>query len=248
MVGVGAAVEVDAKVEGAAQNAESFLLAVDVHVISADGDAGHPQPCPAECRHRQRSGGQGSLRGAKGSGAEKSAAFHVGCSFRDRARRPEVRIRQIGGSIRVLSGRIFRLGCALCLFAAAQPQPGPLSQLSAGFQQLSRRVQASVVRVNSVGYRQLEPEESEEPGVAARQQSSGSGVIIDPEGLIVTNAHVVVGSQRVQVTLPPRPGEARARSRSLRAEVVGLDLETDWPCCASPKGAARAPGGGLRTA
>jgi serine protease Do len=127
----------------------------------------------------------------------------------------------------VAAGRILSLSCALCLFAGAQPQPGPLSQLSAGFQQLSRRVQASVVRVNSVGYRQLEPEESEEPGVAARQQSSGSGVIIDPEGLIVTNAHVVVGSQRVQVTLPPRPGEARARSRTLRAEVVGLDLETD---------------------
>lgn len=118
-------------------------------------------------------------------------------------------------------------GLACWLAAMAQPQPGALSQLSAGFQQLSRRVHASVVRVSTVGYRQLEPEESEEPGVAARQQSSGSGVVIDPDGLIVTNAHVVVGAQRVQVMLPPRPGEARARSRSVRAEVVGLDLETD---------------------
>ncbi len=118
---------------------------------------------------------------------------------------------------------------AMCLLAAGQTAPVRLSELSAGFQQLSRRVHASVVKVSTVGYRQLDPEESEEPGVAARQQSAGSGVIIDPEGLIVTNAHVVVGAQRVQVTLPPAPGEGavRGRARTVRAEVVGLDLETD---------------------
>ncbi|MGQ9917469.1 MAG: trypsin-like peptidase domain-containing protein [Bryobacteraceae bacterium] len=117
----------------------------------------------------------------------------------------------------------------MCALAAAQPGAVRLKDLSAGFQQLSRRVHASVVKVSTVGYRQLEPEESEEPGVAARQQSAGSGVIIDAEGLIVTNAHVVVGAQRVQVTLPPPPlgGEARSRARTVRAEIVGLDLETD---------------------
>ena len=120
------------------------------------------------------------------------------------------------------------LAAAACLWiAAAQTGPGPLAQLSDGFRQLSRRVHASVVKVSTVGYRQLEPEESEEPGVAARQQSAGSGVIIDPEGFIVTNAHVVVGAQRVQVTLPAAPGDKPARARSVRAEVVGLDLETD---------------------
>ncbi len=122
--------------------------------------------------------------------------------------------------------------CALWLPAGAQTGAAGLGQLSAGFQQLSRRVQPSVVRVATVGYRQLEPEESDEPGVAARQQSAGSGVIIDSAGLIVTNAHVVVGAQRVQVTLPPGPadrqaGPGRARARTVRAEVVGLDLETD---------------------
>jgi len=126
-----------------------------------------------------------------------------------------------------LQGKIALAGAACLWIAAAQTAPGPLAQLSDGFRQLSRRVHASVVKVSTVGYRQLEPEESEEPGVAARQQSAGSGVIIDPEGLIVTNAHVVVGAQRVQVTLPAAPGEKPARARSVRAEVVGLDLETD---------------------
>jgi len=126
------------------------------------------------------------------------------------------------------TARILAAGAA-CLLAAGQTGQVRLSELSAGFQQLSRRVHASVVKVSTVGYRQLDPEESEEPGVAARQQSAGSGVIIDSEGLIVTNAHVVVGAQRVQVTLPPAPGEgaARGRARTVRAEITGLDLETD---------------------
>jgi len=128
---------------------------------------------------------------------------------------------------------------ALAVFAQA---PGgssvpekQLSALSASFQELSRKVHASIVKVTAVGYRQLEESESEEPGVAARQQSSGSGVIIDEAGYIVTNAHVVIGAQRVQVTLPSPPANSASPWRSTvrpvgriaRAELVGLDLETD---------------------
>lgn len=112
--------------------------------------------------------------------------------------------------------------------SAAQPA---LSELSASFQELSRRVHQSVVKVTAVGYRRLEEDESDEPGVAARQQSSGSGVIIDGSGLIVTNAHVVIGAQRVQVALPAPAAGGRSALRPLgrvvRADLVGLDLETD---------------------
>lgn len=115
--------------------------------------------------------------------------------------------------------------------AQAPPAGRPLGDLSASFQQLSRKVHQSVVKVTAVGYRQLEADESEEPGVAARQQSSGSGVIIDESGFVVTNAHVVIGAQRVQVTLPaPAPGGRslqRPLGRAVRADLVGLDLETD---------------------
>lgn len=112
---------------------------------------------------------------------------------------------------------------------------GEFAALSASFQTLSRRVHTSVVKVTAVGYRQLESDETDEPGVAARQQSSGSGVIIDESGFIVTNAHVVIGAQRVQVSLPTPVENAPAVHRSairpvgriVRAELVGLDLETD---------------------
>src|SRR5487761_453871 len=44
----------------------------------------------------------------------------------------------------------------------------------------------------------------ESPGASAvvtRQQNLGSGVIVDPDGYIMTNAHVVAGAQQIRVRL-----------------------------------------------
>lgn len=134
--------------------------------------------------------------------------------------------------------RLFLLAIALPLAAQNGERSAALTQLgelSASFRELSRKVNPSVVKVVAVGYRQLEEDESDEPGVATRQQSSGSGVIIDAGGFIVTNAHVVMGAQRVQVTLPtqvrdpaaPHRSTVRTTGRIVRGTVVGLDLETD---------------------
>jgi serine protease Do len=51
------------------------------------------------------------------------------------------------------------------------------------------------------------------------RQSTGSGVIINKDGYIVTNNHVVEGSEIVQVTL--------SDNRELKAEVIGTDPDTD---------------------
>lgn len=50
-------------------------------------------------------------------------------------------------------------------------------------------------------------------------QSTGSGVIINKDGYIVTNNHVVDGADLVQVTL--------SDNRELKAEVIGTDPDTD---------------------
>ena len=50
-------------------------------------------------------------------------------------------------------------------------------------------------------------------------QSTGSGVIINADGYIVTNNHVVQGADMVEVTL--------FDNRTLKAEVVGIDPDTD---------------------
>jgi len=117
---------------------------------------------------------------------------------------------------------------------AVQAKPGPaaapasdLVALDAQLEALSRRVAPSVVQVLAYGFT------TAPNALLARAGASGSGVIVDPEGWIVTNAHVVESARSVRVDVqPPRAPAAggsilRARSRRLAARVVGLDRETD---------------------
>jgi S1-C subfamily serine protease len=54
---------------------------------------------------------------------------------------------------------------------------------------------------------------------AVPQQGQGSGFIIDKEGHILTNNHVVAGARQVEVTL--------ANKKKYKAEIVGLDQSHD---------------------
>ncbi len=62
------------------------------------------------------------------------------------------------------------------------------------------------------GDRDRQPQQHEEEGL-------GSGVLVSPDGLIVTNAHVVEGAEYIQITLSDR--------RSYKAAIVGVDEKTD---------------------
>ncbi|MER3423610.1 MAG: serine protease [Nitrospiraceae bacterium] len=52
-----------------------------------------------------------------------------------------------------------------------------------------------------------------------REGGMGSGVIVSPDGYIITNNHVVEGAKEVQVTLPDK--------REFKGKVVGTDPKTD---------------------
>jgi len=56
-----------------------------------------------------------------------------------------------------------------------------------------------------------------EPNVES--STTGSGVIIDPKGLIATNNHVIKGSERIRVLLDDK--------REFDAEIIGVDESTD---------------------
>src|SRR5476649_763504 len=77
-----------------------------------------------------------------------------------------------------------------------------LRDLSSSVEALTARVSLSVVQVLVTGYGAVDERAPGETGlVIGRQHSIGSGVIIDSDGYIVTNAHVVAGAKRVQVVL-----------------------------------------------
>ena len=103
---------------------------------------------------------------------------------------------------------IFWLVLLAASAAIAQPvpratQPDPLVSMNQSIDALTKKVWPSVVQivVSSYGPQREGPQGSASV-VIGRQQSTGSGFVIDPEGYIMTNAHVVNGASRVQIVLP----------------------------------------------
>jgi serine protease Do len=114
----------------------------------------------------------------------------------------------------------------------AQPSTS-LDALSDAFETLAEQASPAVVQIFAVGFapgRQL----LTSGDLLAKQRGSGSGVILDADGTIVTNAHVVAGARKVQVLLARPPAGVpegssilRSRGEVLGAQVVGIDRETD---------------------
>ena len=105
-----------------------------------------------------------------------------------------------------------------------------LRQLGNAIEALARRVSPSVVQilVTALGASGT----PQGTGILERQRIIGSGVIVDPAGFIITNAHVVGGAERVRVALTIDPSAAGAGGRplvgpTLDARIVGFDVETD---------------------
>ena len=106
-----------------------------------------------------------------------------------------------------------------------------LSQFNDSLQELTARVSPSIVQVQVTGYRASDDKDSDQTGVIGRQRSLGSGVIVDPDGYIITNAHVVKGAQSVRVVLTPvETGDSQVRaslglgehSPPITARIVGI--------------------------
>ena len=144
-------------------------------------------------------------------------------------------LRWVRSLILVSGSAVFLLGVtgrAACQAPASKPDL--LHQLSASSEALVRRVSPSVVQVVVTGYASLDAKGRSHTGVViGRQRSIGSGVIIDSEGYIMTNSHVVGSGGRIQVLLPPSgdataiPAVLGARGRVLEAQVVGMSQEVD---------------------
>lgn len=112
--------------------------------------------------------------------------------------------------------------------AAAQPQGAPISFADLAEQLLPTVVNISTTQVVERGdqedFEEMFREFFERRGQGAppprrRANSLGSGFIIDPEGYVVTNNHVIAEADTVEVVL--------SDDTTYEAEVIGTDPETD---------------------
>lgn len=100
--------------------------------------------------------------------------------------------------------------------------PDLLHELNDSLQRVVAKVSPTVVQIRAL---------SEETN--GYLQANGSGVVVDPNGLIVTNFHVVDGARRIQVTLgknalPTLPSSLKNDADTLEASVVGTVPEADF--------------------
>ncbi len=116
----------------------------------------------------------------------------------------------------------------------AAPSQDPLVRMNESIDALTRKVWPSVVQilVSSYGARE-DGDRGDTDVVIGRQQSSGSGFVIDADGYIMTNAHVVSGARRVQIVLPAENADGTlatalsGRTYLLPARIVGITTELD---------------------
>jgi serine protease Do len=111
--------------------------------------------------------------------------------------------------------------------------PPVLRELNSALQSLVARVSPAVVQVLVTGFGPARPNSRTETALIVRQHAVGSGVILDSDGYIITNAHVVEGAQRIRVALPmPMEGSQSAfapaaRRSILEAKLIGVHKESD---------------------
>ena len=109
----------------------------------------------------------------------------------------------------------------------------PLARMNEAVDALTRKVWPSVVQILVSSYGAQEGARGDASVVVGRQRSVGSGFVIDTDGYIMTNAHVVNGAQRVQIVLPEDHVDGTlgtalsGKTYLVAARIVGLAPELD---------------------
>ncbi len=117
--------------------------------------------------------------------------------------------------------------------SGASPATWSAESLSSRFHRVAMDVSPAVVNVRveaeSPGAKAAPPEKSNKsleqyfkifPPLPHSERSEGSGIILDPSGLILTNRHVIEGADQVQVVLA-------GQEQPIPATLVGEDAESD---------------------
>ena len=119
--------------------------------------------------------------------------------------------------------------------ASRAPSPGDtnaLDEFGPAVESMVQRVSPAVVQILATRYGLVE--DSARTNMSAGvEQSVGSGVIVSPDGFVITNAHVVQNAYDIRIRLVPRGkqtiGEVLSQSfaPTLQAALVGTYREAD---------------------
>ena len=108
-----------------------------------------------------------------------------------------------------------------------------LRDLDSSLENVVAKVSPAVVQIMVTAYGPSDDHGHSGTARIARQHSIGAGVIVDPDGYILTNAHVVEGAQRIRVILPPSPADSLLAlqpihaGQILDARLVGSHKQSD---------------------
>ena len=110
---------------------------------------------------------------------------------------------------KLIPAKMILSGLILCLTAGLFVAPATaqsekewdISALSSEIRDLTQKVSPAVVQIYTSSFGSLMGSTPQGAALFGSQQATGSGIILDSSGYILTNNHVVEGAKRVQVRL-----------------------------------------------
>jgi serine protease Do len=112
------------------------------------------------------------------------------------------------------------------------PTSNLLRDLDSSLEKVVAKVSPAVVQIVVNGYGPMEDHGHTDAARIVRQHAIGAGVIVDPDGYIITNAHVIEGAERIRVILPPRTDSTSEvppihAGQILEASLLGKHKQSD---------------------
>jgi serine protease Do len=89
--------------------------------------------------------------------------------------------------------------------------------LNSSLEAVVSKVSPAVVQIVVTGYGPSEDHGHTDTARIVRQHAIGTGIIVDSDGYIMTNAHVVEGAQRIKVILPPLASDSPIELQPIHA-------------------------------